>query len=83
MSAVADADKKIELRVEEHTTNYIVAVVLTGTLKDVASYVENYMREFMPSKFNTQVISRQALDEKGTRVEWVVTRNKQALRVAA
>lgn len=72
-----------ELNVEEHSTNYTIALVITGSLKDVADYAEKYLSEFMPSKFNTQILSRRSLDEKGTRVEWIITRNKQVQKLAA
>lgn len=70
-------EEKIKFMVEEHSTSNTVALIVTGSLKDVGEFAAKCARDFHPMKFNTQVVSRRPLNEDSTRVEWIITRNKR------
>lgn len=81
MAAEVHKDKT-ELKIEEHSTNNTVALIITGSLRDVGEFAAKCLRDFHPMKFNTQVVSRRSLNSDGVKVEWVITRNKKAEEMA-
>lgn len=63
-----------ELKEVVYDTKTTTVLVVTGELRDVAVRVENYMREFSPTLYDTHVVGR--YEKRDGRVEWIVSRRK-------